>query len=128
LNPRWGYQRVAGDHTQQFAQGVGNAQLSEVTHTYKWVINGCKLVQSDTGLCTIWLFVDTGIIDYDPSGNEIHGVNLYRDYAFSEWVIGTSVWNDYSQYLDLLAQSCRRVDYPDGSDTYFNCTTPSPDP
>jgi hypothetical protein len=97
------------NYTFQFAASVGQAQLSAVTHTFRYSVNGCKMVQADTGRCTVWRWVDQGIYGTDPAtGYDIHKIEFYRIYAFAEWLTTNGIYNTYAQDFDIVdpAQAC----------------------
>ena len=116
-------------HTYNYAIGVGQAQLTPVTHTYHFSVNGRPMVQSDEGRCTVWRWIDYGIVAKDTDGREIHQIDLKRIYVFSQWVTTNGVYDDRAQDYDDVqpAQSCSAVDVGN-LDNLYNCTALTPEP
>jgi hypothetical protein len=107
------------NHTIAWAGELGRSFVSPVTHTFTSTVNGCKMIKADTGRCTIWRWVDAGIVGSD-SGREVHRIDFYRVYAFSQWVTTSGIYDDYSQTFDIIdpAQSCLTVD----NQNLYGCT------
>jgi hypothetical protein len=97
------------NYTYSFAGSVGQAHLSAVNHTFRATVNGCTMVQADTGRCTVWRWVDAGIYGTDPTtGYDVHRIEFYRIYAFAEWLTTDGIYNTWAQDYDIVdpAQAC----------------------
>jgi hypothetical protein len=114
------------DHAFAFAKSVGQSQISSGGGYYRWLVNPaqCRMVQADTARCTTWLHRNNGIIGTNSSGQYVYAIQLYRDFAFSEWLTSAPLtFNDYTQFFDIIdpAQVCSSVD----GATLYDCS-PAP--